>query len=393
MTQPGQEVEDLFARAMDLDPSSWSAFLDQECPDAKVREFVEKLLKQDARDVGLSCAEHNLREPLGSRIGPYTLTATLGEGGMGYVYLAEQAAPLKREVALKLIKVGMDTEALLHRFEREREVIARMDHKNIARVFDAGAAPSGRPYYVMEYVAGEPITDSVDSQQLDLPSRVRLFIDVLAGVQHAHQKGIIHRDLKPTNILVAATGTTLEPKIIDFGISKVLHEKEGTESTHTVEGGVLGTPEYMSPEQAQSGATAVDTRSDIYSLGVVLYELLVGVTPHDSKELRAAGLSDLGNRLRTTVIRPPSLRLRRLDETHASVAQARGSTLKALRNQLRDELDWIVMRALDPDPQRRYGSPASLRQICSGSLIINPSVQGHQASSTCCGNSVNGDEP
>ncbi len=242
-------------------------------------------------------------EMLGSRVGPYTLLSVLGEGGFGIVYLAEQEQPIRRRVALKILKAGMDTKQVLARFDAERHTLALMDHANIARVFDAGTTDSGRSYFVMELVRGEPITAYCDSRKLTVKQRLGLFLTVCQAVQHAHQKGIIHRDIKPTNILVTVVDDQPLPKIIDFGLAKALARPPSEESIFTEQGQLLGTPEYMSPEQAGMAVADIDTRSDIYSLGVLLYELLTGTLPFDRRMLRQAGFEEICRIIRE--VEPP----------------------------------------------------------------------------------------
>jgi serine/threonine protein kinase/tetratricopeptide (TPR) repeat protein len=295
-----------------------------------------------------------------AQIGPYRLTALLGEGGMGQVFLAEQDAPLRRQVALKLIKRGMDTDAILRRFATERKALALMNHPAIARVLDAGATDDGRPYVVMEAVQGARLSDYCDRRALDVPARLRLFLDVLRGVQHAHQKGILHRDLKPSNILVTEIDGRPQPKIIDFGIAKAITDDEPLATHLTVVGQFVGTPEYMSPEQAGALSSGVDTRSDVYSLGVILYELLTGRRPYalDRRTPTAVSAHMVERRVprRPSAIVQPRTQTRRPDVTAADHAAARRSSPARLRRALRGDLDTIVLEAMQQDPARRYGS-------------------------------------
>jgi eukaryotic-like serine/threonine-protein kinase len=290
-------------------------------------------------------------------IGPYQLLQLIGEGGMGQVWLAEQKQPVHRRVALKLIKVGMDTSEVVARFESERQALALMDHPAIAKVFDAGSTPEGRPYFVMEYVAGLPINDYCDRHRLTMRQRMELFIQVCEGVQHAHQKAIIHRDLKPSNILVTEVDGRPAPRIIDFGIAKATSQPVDAATMFTRLGSVIGTLGYMSPEQAGSGGEDIDTRSDVYSLGVVLYELLVGALPLDFKKLVH---EEALRRLREQDAPRPSTRLRTLGGDCAVTAQNRGADLPTLTRQLQGDADAIALKALEKDRRRRYASPSEL---------------------------------
>jgi WD40 repeat protein/serine/threonine protein kinase len=288
-------------------------------------------------------------------IGPYRILQKLGEGGMGEVYEAEQEQPVRRRVALKVIKPGMDSKQVIARFESERQALALMSHPSIAQVYDAGTTKEGRPYFAMEHVKGEPITDYCDKHRLTTPQRLELFIQICDGVQHAHQKGIIHRDLKPSNVLVTIHGEKPSSKIIDFGVAKATGQRLTEKTMYTAMGMLVGTPEYMSPEQAEMTALDIDTRTDIYSLGVLLYELLVGALPFERRRLREAGYSEMQRIIREEEPSRPSTRVRTL-ETAGEVAQQRHTDLRSLQKQLRGDLDWIVMKALEKDRTRRYAS-------------------------------------
>ncbi len=291
------------------------------------------------------------RATLDTTIGPYRLVAQLGEGGMGVVYRAQQLKPIRREVALKIIKPGMDSKQVIARFESERQALAVMDHANIARVFDAGTTPTGLPYFVMELVDGIPITGYCDSKRLTIPQRVELFVPVCQAIQHAHQKGIIHRDIKPSNILIRRQDSLAIPKVIDFGLAKALSYESSEATMMTGAGTVIGTLHYMSPEQADWGRHDIDTRADVYSLGAVLYELLTGSTPLD--HLEDSSYVDTLQRIREEEPKSPSTRVRRSRELK-SIAGLRQSDPARLPKLLDRELDWITRRALDKDRVRRY---------------------------------------
>jgi len=291
------------------------------------------------------------------QVGPYKLLKVLGEGGCGIVYLAERERPVRRRVALKIIKPGMDTKEVIARFEAERQALALLEHPNIARVFNAETTEAGRPYFVMEYVKGVPLTEHCDLQNLGIEERLALFLEVCEAVQYAHQKGIIHRDIKPSNILVSVQADKMVPKIIDFGVAKALSQSLTERTLVTEQGQMIGTPEYMSPEQAEMTNQDIDTRSDIYSLGVVLYELLTGVLPFDPKTLREGGADSIRKVIREEEPKTPSTRLSTLGgENSAKVARHRHADFGTLKRRLRGDLDWITLKALEKDRMRRYGS-------------------------------------
>jgi eukaryotic-like serine/threonine-protein kinase len=296
-----------------------------------------------------------ISEGPGSAIGRYRLLEKIGEGGFGIVYLAEQRAPVKRRVALKIIKLGMDTRQVVGRFEAERQVLALMDHPHIAKVLDAGAAETGRPYFVMELVNGIPITDFCDENSLSAFERLRLFISVCQAIQHAHQKGIIHRDLKPSNVMITMIDGEPAPKVIDFGVAKAIEQRLTERTLFTSYGQMIGTPAYMSPEQAELSGQDVDTRSDIYSLGCLLYELLTGTPPIDQQTLRNAGMDEIRRLIRETDPPRPSTRIARL-------AIAAPSSIANRKSKIENDLDWIVMKALEKDRSRRYESASALAQ-------------------------------
>ncbi|MCP4898232.1 MAG: serine/threonine protein kinase [bacterium] len=351
-----RRAKEVFLAACGLPGDERASYLDEECAgDDDLRREVEALLEIDCTT---SDSADDRQPP--ERIGNFHLLQKVGEGGMGEVWEAEQEAPVRRRVAFKLIKWGMDTKEVLARFESERQALALMNHPNIAKAFEAGSTDEGRPFFAMEYVRGVPLTEYCDAQRLSTQERLTLFTAVCDGVQHAHQKGVIHRDIKPSNILVAVEDGHPAPKIIDFGVAKATSQRLTERTLFTELGQWIGTPEYMSPEQAELTGLDVDTRSDVYSLGVVLYELLAGVQPFDSKELRTAGFDEMRRRIREEEPPRPSTRVSSLGDASQVAAERRRTDIHGLTRTLRGDLDWIVMKALEKDQTRRYGSPSEL---------------------------------
>jgi serine/threonine protein kinase/tetratricopeptide (TPR) repeat protein len=366
------ELKAIFGQALELDsPADRARYIAAACgADAGLRREVESLLKalegagsfleSPAATFTVTGARAPIAEGAGTVIGPYKLLEPIGEGGFGVVFMAEQAKPVRRKVALKIIKPGMDTKQVIARFEAERQALALMDHPNIAKVHDAGATESGRPYFVMELVRGIPITEYCDRERLSIPERLELFIQVCRAVQHAHQKGIIHRDLKPSNILVTIVDGAAVPKIIDFGVAKAMGQQLTEKTLFTGLAQLIGTPLYMSPEQAEFSGVDVDTRSDIYSLGVLLYELLTGTTPFEAGTFRTVGYDAIRRIIREEEPPRPSTRVRTLAGTATTISANRQTDPRRLRKSLRGELDWIVMRALEKDRSRRYETVGAL---------------------------------
>lgn len=365
MNRPDDE---LFSDALELPPGQRSAFLDRACAgDAAQRARLDALLRGQAAAAGFLEASPVPRpsplpeEQPGDTLDRYVLQRRIGEGGCGVVYLAEQTTPVRRLVALKVIKLGMDTREVIARFEAERQALAMMDHPGIARVFDAGATATGRPYFVMEFVDGLPITRFCDEHRLTTKARLDLFARVCLAIQHAHQKGIIHRDVKPSNVLVAMHDGVPTPKIIDFGIAKATQGRLAEHTLVTSLDQLIGTPAYMSPEQVEARELDIDTRSDVYALGVLLYELLTGRPPYDPKSLVQAGVAEIRRIIREVDPPRPSTRLATLtDADRDTVARLRGAAPTQLTSVLRGDLDWIAMRCLEKDRARRYGTAQEL---------------------------------
>ena len=381
-TQPRKTQQELFLEALEWPtPAERTAFLDEACAhEPSLRAAVEALLQNHKEDGFLESAaivvppmaarsedRFGVAPPLiisegpGDKIGPYRLLEEIGEGGVGVVFMAEQEAPVRRRVALKVLKPGTDTKAVVARFESERQALALMDHPNIAQVLDAGSTATGRPYVVMELVRGVRITEYCDESRLPTRERLTLFIQVCHAIQHAHQKGIIHRDIKPSNILVTLHDGVPVPKVIDFGIAKAIDQRLTDKTFFTEFQSFIGTPAYISPEQAEMSGLDIDTRADIYSLGVLLYEVLTGKTPFDARELLSSGLDGMRRTIREREPARPSTCLGTLPEAERTTTAHRQRAEPAkLVSQLRGDLDWIVLKALEKDRTRRYATANDL---------------------------------
>ena len=387
-TENFKEAGEIFQNAIEIeDPAKRARYLENACKeDPKLRAEVEALLRAHEKagdyleapavDVNVTLNGQTQIEGPGTKIGRYELLELIGEGGMGLVYLAEQKEPVKRRVALKIIKPGMDSKEVIARFEAERQALALLDHPNIAHVFDAGTTDTGRPYFVMEYVRGMSITRYCDEHRLDVEQRLRLFREVCEGVHHAHQKGIIHRDIKPSNILISLHGDRAVPKIIDFGIAKAAVSTLTEKTMFTFQGQLLGTPEYMSPEQVDLATQDIDTRSDIYSLGVVLYELLAGVLPFERESLAQLGFEELQRTLRELEPASPSIRLTNLGQQAKVIADSRMTQVVPLARRLHRELEWIPLKAMRKDRCRRYKSASDMADDIQSYLNGNPLLAG-----------------
>jgi serine/threonine protein kinase/Flp pilus assembly protein TadD len=365
-----QKARDLFLHAVGkVPPEQWEKYVSEACgPDLELEDQVRHLLKVH-EEAGsflekpavalVGTVEDAIAEGPGTVIGPYKLLEQIGEGGFGVVFVAEQMQPIRRKVALKVLKPGMDTRQVVARFEAERQALALMDHPNIAQVHDGGETASGRPFFVMELVRGVPITEFCDQNRLGVRERLELFVSVCEAVQHAHQKGVIHRDLKPSNVLVTRHDDKAVPKVIDFGIAKATGQQLTEKTLFTNFAQMIGTPLYMSPEQAQLSGLDVDTRSDVYSLGVLLYELLTGTTPFDKERFKEAGYDEMRRIIREEEPPRPSTRLSTVGRAATTASANRGSDPRRLSRLFRGELDWVVMKALEKDRNRRYESASA----------------------------------
>jgi serine/threonine protein kinase len=365
MTPAPPELRALFCEALEYtNPREQAAFLDRACAGkAELRARLEALLRaqEEARSflqepVGAPAAPNtaSAAEAPGMVLGPYKLLEPIGEGGFGLVYMAEQQHPVRRKVALKVLKPGMDTRQVIARFEAERQALALMDHPNIAKVLEAGETPAGRPYFVMELVRGVSVIDYCDRHRLTTRQRLEIFVSICQAIQHAHLKGIIHRDIKPSNVLVTSHDGVPVVKVIDFGIAKALGQQLTDKTVCTGFAQLVGTPMYMSPEQAELSGLDIDTRSDIYSLGMLLYELLTGLTPFDEERLRQAGYDEIRRIIREEEPARPSTRMSTLGPVAVTISERRQSDPRRLSQLLRGELDWIVMKSLEKDRNRRY---------------------------------------
>lgn len=383
MTSRQLDEEAIFHIARDLaDAAKRATYLEQVCAgDQALRERVEGLLDAHEKEESFlksngameSTADQSVvTEAPGQEIGRYKLLQKIGEGGFGVVYMAEQSRPVRRKIALKIIKPGMDTHAVIARFEAERQALALMNHPNIARVLDGGTTETGRPYFVMELVKGVPVTEYCDKNQLSTNERLELFMTVCQAVQHAHQKGIIHRDLKPSNVLITLADGKPIVKVIDFGVAKATNQQLTEKTLFTAYGQMVGTPQYMSPEQAEMSCLDVDTRSDVYSLGVLLYELLTGTTPLEGERLRTAGYAEMQRLIQEEEPPKPSTRLSTTGEKLTVIAKHRAVSPEKLKHQVQGDLDWIVMKALEKDRNRRYVSPISLLEDISNYINNEP---------------------
>ena len=381
-----KDIKLIFAQALTKESDKEvSDYLDEICgQDLALRKDVDSLLvahRKEGKFLDVLITEPDITlddspisESPGTTIGNYKLLKKIGEGGMAVVYSAQQEKPIKRKVAIKIIKLGMDTKQVIGRFDIERQALALMDHQNIAKIHDAGATETGRPYFVMELVEGQSITEYCDKNNLTTKERLNLFISVCNAVQHAHQKGIIHRDIKPTNVLVTVQDGKPVPKVIDFGIAKATGQQLTEKTVFTKFAQMIGTPEYMSPEQAETGGTDIDTRTDIYSLGVLLYELLTGVKPFDAEMLREVGYGEIQRIIREEDPTKPSTRLSTLGDTLTDVAQHRRTEPNVLRRLLQGDLDWIVMKSLEKDRDRRYETAAEFGTDIRRHLTNEPVV-------------------
>ncbi|MFI5401677.1 MAG: serine/threonine protein kinase [Planctomycetota bacterium] len=375
-----RKAKEIFQEALEKPLPERKAFLDGACTSPVLRQRVDALLAayDGLGDFLSSPTAANVAEAgPGTMVGPYKLLQQIGEGGFGVVYMAEQTRPVRRKVALKIVRLGMDTRQVIARFEAERQALALMDHPNIAKVLDAGATETGRPYFVMELVKGIPITEYCDQAHLDTGARLDLFQKVCHAVQHAHQKGIIHRDLKPSNILVTLHDGNPVPKVIDFGIAKATDRRLTEKTLFTEFRQMIGTPEYMAPEQAELSGLDIDTRADVYSLGVLLYELLTGTKPFDLGTLLDKGYDEILRTIREVDPPRPSTRVSTMGNALVTVAAKRQTPPRLLGRILRGDLDWIVMKALEKDRSRRYETASSLaadigRYLLDEAVLASP---------------------
>ncbi len=386
MVDRPKSEEEIYHGALEKPRDQRSSYVRAACgDDSELLARVESLLKirEDGNNflasplfIDLPLTSTLPEERPGETIDKYKLLEKIGEGGMAVVYMAEQEKPIRRKVALKIIKLGMDTKQVIARFEAERQALAMMDHPNIAKVLDAGATETGRPYFVMELVKGVSITDYCDANSLNTKERLELFIQVCNAVQHAHQKGIIHRDIKPTNVMVTHQDGKPVPKVIDFGIAKAINQKLTEKTLFTRYAHIIGTPAYMSPEQAELSDLDVDTRTDIYSLGVLLYELLTGTTPFSEEELRKAGYIEMQRVIREQEPTKPSTKLSTLGQTLSDIAKHRSATPDVLTKAVRGDLDWIVMKSLEKDRAQRYETVNALAMEIQRHLRHEPILAG-----------------
>ena len=363
-------VQSLFLAALEVPEEGRKSFLEEQCGNnIDLKQRVLELISSheqtgsfmDHQPVWKSQTTDSIENDLvGQQIGPYKLREQVGEGGMGIVFVAEQEKPIQRKVALKVIKPGMDSKQVLARFEAEQQALALMDHRNVAKVLDAGLTEAGRPYFVMELVHGIPITEYCDQKQMSVQERLKLFVQVCRAIQHAHQKGIIHRDIKPSNVLVTEEDGQPIPKIIDFGVAKAVSQKLTDRTVYTNFRALIGTPLYASPEQAAINNTDVDTRSDVYSLGVLLYELITGSTPFDREQLQTAAYEEMCRIIREQEPPKPSAKLSTLADSATGISKCRNTDPGKLVQSVRGDLDWIVMKALEKDRGRRYGTASDL---------------------------------